>query len=88
MYLVRYGQIDANVEGPWFGSTDQALNPLGQRQAAKLGNGLDESFLLFTKVYIKLLIRTVNTAEGLSDDPLPVTTHGGLREYGRCGRSV
>jgi probable phosphoglycerate mutase len=82
IYLVRHGQIDANVEGRWFGSTDQALNALGQCQAAKLGNGYDGLFPLVSAVYSSPLIRTISTAEGLSGDRLPVTTHAGLREYG------
>ena len=82
IYLVRHGQIDANVEGRWFGSTDQALNPLGQRQAAKLGSEFERIFPLVSSIYSSPLIRTVSTAEGLSGDRLPVIKHAGLREYG------
>jgi probable phosphoglycerate mutase len=82
IYLVRHGQIDANVEGRWFGSTDQALNPLGERQAARLGSKYDALFPLVSAIYSSPLIRTVSTANSLSGDRLPVTAKGGLREYG------
>jgi len=82
IYLVRHGEIDANVAGHWFGSTDQELNLLGEHQAAQLGSRYDESFSLVSAIYSSPLKRTLSTARGLSGDRLPVTMHAGLREYG------
>ena len=38
IYLVRHGEIDANVARRWFGSTDGELNANGIAQADRLGD--------------------------------------------------
>jgi hypothetical protein len=41
-YLVRHGQIDANVNRLWHGSTDSPLNQTGITQAEKMASKIFE----------------------------------------------
>lgn len=82
-YLIRHGQIDANVERLWHGSTDSPLNALGRDQADKMGQYISKKYPEISKVYSSPLKRTLNTAEALSGHfGLAPVAHAGLREYG------
>ena len=37
LWLVRHGQIQANVDGRWHGSTDSPLTATGEAQVAATG---------------------------------------------------
>jgi len=82
-YLIRHGQIDANIEGLWHGSTDSPLNETGEMQAKKMGKYISRKYPSISTIYSSPLKRTIKTAEALSGhldlEPVP---HSGLREYG------
>jgi probable phosphoglycerate mutase len=82
-YLIRHGQIAANVEGRWHGSTDSPLNSLGERQASRLGTYLKKSHKEIAAVYTSPLKRTQRTAElvgrHIGVEPIPLA---GLVEFG------
>jgi len=82
-YLIRHGQIDANVERLWHGSTNSPLNEIGCSQAEKMGRYVSLKYPYISKIYSSPLKRTITTAKALSEhydlEPVP---HSGLREYG------
>ncbi|MFT7687095.1 MAG: putative phosphoglycerate mutase [Candidatus Azotimanducaceae bacterium] len=82
-YLIRHGQIDANVNRLWHGSTDSPLNQTGIAQAEKMADKIFEEYPQISCVYTSPLKRTLNTARALSAqfNQEPVL-HPGLREYG------
>jgi probable phosphoglycerate mutase len=83
IYLVRHGEIDANVARRWFGSTDGELNARGIAQADRLGDYFKSEYPHITKIYSSPLKRTMRTAQGLAGAHLaPAEPHPGLREYG------
>jgi broad specificity phosphatase PhoE len=67
LILVRHGEIDANVQGLWYGTTDSELNQTGVRQATALGRKIHNKYPNITKVYSSPLKRTVSTAEAVAD---------------------
>lgn len=67
LILVRHGEIDANVQRLWYGTTDSELNQTGIRQAAALGEKIHKKYPNITKVYSSPLKRTINTAKALAD---------------------
>ena len=81
-YLIRHGQIDANLGRLWHGSTDSPLNEAGLAQADKMADTLSAKYPHISKVYASPLKRTLKTAQALSrcfeQDPV---THQDLREY-------
>lgn len=83
LILVRHGEIDANVQRLWHGTTDSELNQTGIRQAAALGQKIHDKYPDITKVYSSPLKRTFNTAKalaaGLQQTPEPCRD---LIEYG------
>jgi len=82
VYLVRHGQIDANVERRWFGSTDSNLNAKGQQQADRLTSLFQKQYPAITASYSSPLKRTMSTAKGLTGEFFgPAKAHPGLREY-------
>ena len=66
VYLVRHGQIDADVERRWFGSTDSSLNAKGQQQADRLASLFKKQYPTITASYSSPLKRTMSTAKGLT----------------------
>ena len=60
--LLRHGQIEANVQGNWHGSTDSALTEFGIRQAKETGRHLSKT-LPFDKVFSSPLQRCMDTAK-------------------------
>ena len=82
-YLVRHGQIDANIERRWFGSTDAMLNASGIEQADRLCSVFKQHYADITATYSSPLLRTMRTAQGVTGDHFaPAIAHSGLREYG------
>jgi len=81
--LIRHGQIDANVEKRWHGSTDSLLNSLGEEQASRLGAHLKKQRTGISAIYTSPLLRTHRTAElvgrQIGVEPIPVE---GLVEFG------
>lgn len=82
-WLVRHGQIPANLTAHWHGSTDSHLTAEGRRQVERVARWFAASEHPIEAVYSSPLTRTRDTAEGIaraidrSVEPLP-----GLREYG------
>ena len=83
LIFVRHGEIEANVDKRWHGSTDSELNKQGTNQALKVGRYFGENNLRIAKIYSSPLKRTLDTAQAIGDR-LGITpeTHVGLREYG------
>lgn len=67
LILVRHGEIDANVQRLWYGTTDSELNQTGIRQAAALGQKIHDKYPDISKVYSSPLKRTLNTAKAVAD---------------------
>ena len=83
LWLVRHGQIQANVDGRWHGSTDSPLTPTGQAQVAATGAWFKAQGRPITAVYASPLQRTFNTAAGIAGAlGLPTQPEPALREYG------
>lgn len=83
IYLVRHGEIDANVARRWHGWTDSDLNDTGRLQARRMGAHLAALSPEISAVYSSPLRRTMDTARSLARllETEPVT-HDGLREWG------
>lgn len=81
-HLVRHGQIKANREGRWHGSTDSSLTWRGRRQAKRTGKHLRAADLSFTAAYVSPLQRCQNTARYiLKDTDIEPVIIDDLREY-------
>ena len=82
LILVRHGQIQANVDGHWHGSTDSPLNRKGKSQAKRVANYLSAQSQNTTAIYASPLQRCQKTAESIAKKlKLPVVTEHDLREY-------
>lgn len=83
LIFVRHGEIDANVDKLWHGSTDSELNRQGTAQALKVGSYFGSENSTISKIYSSPLKRTLSTAQAIGDH-LGITPepHAGLREYG------
>jgi broad specificity phosphatase PhoE len=83
MLLIRHGQIRANVEGRWHGSTDSPLTWRGRRQASRTGRYLADSAQKPTHIYSSPLERCRHTAQQIARrlDIIP-EVEDNLREYG------
>jgi len=80
LLLVRHGQIKANVERRWHGSTDSPLNWRGRRQAKKTGRHISKHHAI-NAVYSSPLQRCQRTAHFASrHQRLDIITHSGLAE--------
>ncbi len=83
LYLIRHGEIDANVQQRWHGSTDSELNPNGVSQAARMGEYVNEKYPDISIIYSSPLKRTLETADALSRVAnTELVCHSGLREFG------
>ncbi len=81
-YLIRHGEIDANVEKRWHGATDSELNATGLDQASRMGEVVSRIFPEISMIYMSPLKRTIKTANALSDvATVPTVVHQGLREF-------
>jgi len=82
LLLVRHGQIKANVQGCWHGSTDSPLTWRGRAQAARTGRHLAGSDATPVVIYSSPLERCRHTAERIAG-PLGLApqVEPDLREY-------
>lgn len=82
LYLVRHGQIAANVSRHWHGSLDTPLTDEGRRQVRRLANhfsGLDADI---HAIYSSPFERTRDTAQAIADGlQLPLRFEPEVREY-------
>lgn len=82
LLLLRHGQIKANRQGRWHGSTDSPLTWRGRRQARRTAShvrGLEPSV---SAIYSSPLSRCRHTADIIGRQlGLPVNVHPDLREY-------
>ena len=81
-YLIRHGEIDANVSKLWHGSTDSKLNSLGESQAEEMAKHVSAAHPEISAVYCSPLSRTHNTAIPLANRlNLEAVPESNLREY-------
>jgi len=81
-YLIRHGEIDANVEQKWHGSTDSLLNDTGLSQAKKMADYFSSKIPNISRVYSSPLKRTVKTAETLAERlEVPLEHEDAFREF-------
>ncbi len=66
LLLVRHGQTSANIDQVWHGHTDTPLTELGQRQAARLGQGFHRYLRRVDAIYASPLQRARITAEQIA----------------------
>ncbi len=82
LLLVRHGQIKANVEGCWHGSTDSPLTWRGRRQANRTARYLAKLPDLPTHIYSSPLERCRHTAEQIGQQlNIQPAVEEDLREY-------
>ncbi|MDH3641072.1 MAG: histidine phosphatase family protein [Gammaproteobacteria bacterium] len=80
--LLRHGQIPANVQGRWHGSTDSALTWRGRRQIKRTARHLASRQPAVSAIYSSPLQRCVATAEASGKRlGLEVVVREELREY-------
>jgi broad specificity phosphatase PhoE len=83
LLLVRHGQIAANLEKVWHGSTDSLLTPAGHAQARQLAAHLARTRRPIRAIYTSPLIRARHTADPIAAAlRLPIQVAPGLAEYG------
>lgn len=83
LLLVRHGQIPANLEQRWHGSTDHALTEEGRRQAQQVAAYLARTRPDLAAVYTSPLQRAAATAAAIAEAlGLPLMQSPGLAEYG------
>ena len=82
MMLLRHGQIRANRQGRWHGSTDSPLTWRGRRQARRTARHLAGAAPRVEAIYSSPLSRCRDTAGAIAQAlSLDVEVHDGLREY-------
>lgn len=82
LLLVRHGQIAANLDKVWHGSTDSPLTPTGHAQARQLASHLARTRTTIRGVYASPLTRARQTAEPIAAAlGLRVQLAPGLAEY-------
>jgi broad specificity phosphatase PhoE len=83
LLLVRHGQIAANVERIWHGSTDSDLTELGRAQAARTALHLAARQPRPSALYTSPLARTRATAAHIAESlGLEPRLEPGIAEYG------
>lgn len=81
--MLRHGQIRANVQGLWHGSTDSKLNWRGRRQARRTARHLAAEYPDISTIYTSPLHRCRRTAAAAAEQlGIDVVVHNELREYG------
>ncbi len=82
LVLVRHGQIGANRDGRWHGSTDSPLTWRGRRQAKRTAKTLMQRGHAFEAIYVSPLGRCRNTAAPSAKMfQLEAQVHHDLREW-------
>lgn len=80
--MLRHGQIRANVQGRWHGSTDSALTWRGRRQALRTARHLVTAHPEIQTIYSSPLQRCQRTAAAAAEClGLEVVVRDELREY-------
>ncbi|MCZ6711754.1 MAG: histidine phosphatase family protein [Gammaproteobacteria bacterium] len=80
--LLRHGQILANAQGRWHGSTDSTLTWRGRRQARRTARHLASRHPEITAIYTSPLQRCLRTAESIGKRlGIEVEVREDLREY-------
>jgi broad specificity phosphatase PhoE len=83
LLLVRHGQIHANVQRIWHGSTDSPLTDLGEQQAVRTAQHLAAERPQVAAVYASPLGRTRATAEPIARAlGVQLEIEPGLAEFG------
>jgi broad specificity phosphatase PhoE len=83
LLLVRHGQIEANVDRRWHGSTDEDLTDLGREQARRVADHLARVHANVVAVYTSQAKRARDTAEPIAQAlGVPLALEPGLAEYG------
>ncbi len=86
-FLVRHGEIQANVERLWHGSTDSDLTPEGQKQISQLGQHYSDKNHSISAIYTSPLKRTIKTAQAISQargaqvEPIAELVEYGIGEW-------
>ncbi len=82
LLLLRHGQIKANREGRWHGSTDSPMTWQGRRQASRTARHLATNHKRLKAIYTSPLQRCVDTAGVVAErcELAPVVMEG-LSEY-------
>lgn len=80
--LLRHGQIRANVQGRWHGSTDSSLTWRGRRQVRRTARHLARAQARICAIYSSPLQRCVVTAQSIGEQlGLEIEVREELREY-------
>jgi probable phosphoglycerate mutase len=83
LLLVRHGEIDANLEQRWHGSTDSDLTPRGHEQVRGLAAGLAQTHRDVAAVHTSPLRRAQQTARPIAMAlDVPLILSPGLAEFG------
>ena len=83
LLLVRHGQIRANIDSVWHGSTDAELTPQGVEEARLVAAHIASARPEVAAVYTSPLRRARDTAEGIATAlGVAVVVRPGLAEYG------
>jgi broad specificity phosphatase PhoE len=83
LLLVRHGQISANLESRWHGSTDADLTELGRSQARRVAAHLKRVRPQVAAVYTSPLRRARDTAAPIAEAlGVPAIVDPALAEYG------
>lgn len=79
IYLIRHGEIESNVQKTYAGTSEESLNPNGERQVRLLSSHLEGKGI--SRIYTSPLTRAVETAEILGQKlKVPVIVEKELRE--------
>ncbi len=82
LWLVRHGEIEANVKKVWHGSTDSALTTRGEEQARRVAEHVGRAEARASAIYASPLQRARRTAEPIGRAlGVPVRLEPGLAEY-------
>ena len=83
LLLVRHGQIAANIQGVWHGSTDSPLTAIGHQQAGCVAAHLARMRPSVAAIYTSPLQRARDTAAPIARAcARSAIPHPGLAEYG------
>jgi probable phosphoglycerate mutase len=83
LLLVRHGQIEANLEHRWHGSTDHGLTAHGREEAERVAAYLARARPNVVAVYTSPLQRASDTARLIATElHAPLLPAAGLAEYG------
>ena len=83
LIIIRHGQTQANVDHKWHGSTDTALNEIGEQQAQKAAERIAREHSDVSAIYASPLQRTRHTAQRIAELlDIEVIAEPRIQEYG------